>query len=59
MSAICLGVLGRPSAVWLMSEFWQNKHVRLQPAKKMVPLPPLPTRHGSSPKCGPADATIA
>src|SRR4030042_1625571 len=31
---------------------------KLQPAKNIVPEPPLPTRTDSSPKCGPTELTI-
>ncbi len=50
---------GESAAGWLMSWFWQKTHLRLQPAKKMVPEPPRPTSGRSSPKCGPKLATCA
>src|SRR3990172_10174601 len=42
-----------PSPRWLMVQFWQKMHPRLQRLKKMVPEPNLPTRGLSSPKWGP------
>ena len=39
-----------PAMEWEMSWFWQKAQSRLQPAKKMVPEPPVPTRGSSSPK---------
>jgi len=37
--------------------FWQKKHLQEQPVKKMVPDPRVPENDGSSPKCGPMEAT--
>jgi hypothetical protein len=44
------GVASIPARPWLMSQFWQKEHSRLQPAKKIVPEPLEPTRGRSSPK---------
>lgn len=43
----------------LMSAFWQNAQRRLQPEKKIVPEPCVPTSGVSSPKWGCALATVA
>ena len=40
----------RPWRRWLMAWFWQYRQPRVQPEKKMAPLPPGPARAGSSQK---------
>jgi len=42
-----------------MSAFWQNTQRKLQPEKKIVPLPRVPRRQPSSPKCANAELTRA
>ena len=38
-----------PFPNWLMGKFWQNRQLRLQLERKMVPEPLLPEMGGSSP----------
>ncbi len=47
-----------PVRPWLISWFWQKAQSRLQPDRKMVPEPPLPTRQPSSPWWAPLLATM-
>jgi hypothetical protein len=58
-SAISPGGHSAPAAFWLMSQFWQKTHRRLQRPKKMVPEPFQPRRQSSSPKWEKALATRA
>ena len=54
ISAHSSPVTSRPIRWWLISAFWQKRHLRLQDETKIVPDPQLPESGVSSPKWGPA-----